>query len=457
MDGRDYSRWLYYYRVSSEGQSEGGHSLERYREQGLGLGVPERNIYFDVASGADPSRAGFREVCRRLESEDLDGLITPYHSRLHRDESIWVQIKAILQVKNLGFIDLGRGTHSIDLSSPEGEFGAGLDALLAQRQRREIQRHSLQGHRNRRLKTRFAIAPFGYRVNNKRALEPNTDLYRPGVTFWEAAQQIIQWFLDEDLNLSQVCNRQVKEWGDRSLHRDRPGTPRSLKEWLSNPGLRGYFRNSLTDELTEMGHPRLLSDSQYERALQKFSGPKAPRGKPHPLSGLLRCTECGSRMANKKSHGGRYSYLYCIGARPNAGNLKICQADGYHPYAQMEAKVVRLLTQNAEVIGQKAAEPIDEINPEVEELTQQIVKLEALNDPDLQDAIDTKRSRLNAMQQGAGARYDPETAKYYAQLASDTEFWEAAIPEERGVLYRELIEAGFVSPDGELSIDFSFS
>lgn len=455
---RDYSRWLYYYRVSSAEQSQEGHSLERYREQGTTLGIPDKNIYFDIASGADPSREGFQEVCKRLEDEEgLEGLITPYHSRLHRDEAIWVQIKVLLQSKNLGFIDLGKGTHVIDLSSPEGEFGAGLDALLAQRQRREIQRHSIEGHRNRRKNTRFATAPFGYRVTVQKTLEPNTDEYRPGLTFWKAAQLIVEWLLDENLNLSQVCNRQVEKWGDRNLHRDRPGTPRSLKCWVMNPALRGYFKNTLTGELTDMGHAKLLSQVQYEASMQKFAGPKAPRGKPHPLSGLLFCTNCGKRIGNKKSHGGRYSYMYCLGAHPNPGNMKVCEANSYHPYKQMEDKVIQLLAENAETIGKMAAEPIDEVNPEIEALALQITKLEALNDPDLEEAIDTKKARLNAMRNGEIESYDPEKAQYYAQLASDSRFWAVATSEEKGIVYRELIESGFVSPDGEISLEFNFS
>lgn len=453
-----YENWLYYYRVSTADQQDEGHSLERYRDQGLDLGIPESNIYFDVASGADDSRVEFTKVCQRLQSDPaVEGLITPYHSRLHRDEKIWVDLKAILQSKDLGLIDLGKGMQPIDLNSPEGEFGAGLDALLAQRQRREIQRHSLLGHAARRRKTRFAIAPFGYRVTANRTLEPNADDYRPGVTFWNAAQLIIEWLLDDDLNLSEVCNKQAELWGDRTLHRDRPGTPRSLKGWITNPGLRGYFRNSLTEELTPMGHPRLLSDDQYQQALQKFGRPQASRGKPHPLSGLLFCTECGKRIGRKKSHGGRYSYFYCLGAHPNPGNPKVCDADGYLPYVKGEAQVIELLRENAEAIAQLAAEPIDIVNPEMEELSQQIIKLEALNDPDLQDAIDAKKARLNAMQRGDTPGFDPELARRYAVLAADAEFWEEATPEERGVLYRELIESGFLSPDGVVSLTFLFS
>ena len=463
---QDFSRWIFYYRVSSEEQRLDGHALERYRAQGLSL-VPEDNLYFDVESGASRARKGLNGALARLRSGGCDGLMVPFHSRLHRDMNIWQEIQALLIEHNLGYIDCSKGLIPVDLTSPEGEFGTGLDALLAQRQRREIQRHSLQGHRHRREQARFMFAPLGYRTTPEGQLEPNLDEYRPGITFWATAKQIIQWIVVDGYALSKTCDLQLSAWGLPTLHRDRPNTPKGLHNWLRNPALRSYFYNSLTEGLTKADHPPLLTEQQYQSLLLRFSGPLAPRGNLHPLAGLLFCSECGGHFTKKvtrprlksgKRSGREYHHLYCINAHPPPGRPQKCKARGYKKYDLIEGQIIEALTS----VGGKAFEiamaETDTENPEIIELSQQIAKFEAMNDPDLQTAIDTKKAKLLALQKDNGATaVDPDLISYYAQLASDPTFWEDSDWAERRILYRELVESVFVSPDGEAAVDFRFS
>ena len=455
--------WLYYYRVSSAEQGEAGHALERYREQAIEIGIPEANLYYDIESGASETRPGLLKMCDRLQSgRNLSGLIVPYHSRLHRDQTIWARIKKILIDNQLDFIDLRRGITPIDLTSPEGEFDVELEAILAQRFRRRIQDDSIKGHRNRRKQLRSMFAPFGYVVDREsRKPIPNLKQYREGCTFWDVANQLISWFLADGYSMSRVVKLGLVTWGECNLHRSRPSTQASFRGWLQNPVLRGCFYNSITEEITIENHQPLITHAQYAEISHRFKYPATPQSKPHRLARLVFCSDCGSIMRRLTSHKGRYEYLFCQGAKPYPGKIKICDRNKMLQYADVERNVIQALTTQAEQIGEQAAEPEldDETSPEVSKLMDEIKRLEALNDPDLDGAIDAKRGRLNKMlaeENKAAPAVDEHILKQYQAEAAEVGFWLIATEEERALLYRQLLERVDVSADGSVTVSFLF-
>lgn len=455
--------WLYYYRVSSKEQESDGHALERYREQGIELGLLESNLYYDIESGASDTRPGLLAMCDRLEHErGLSGLIVPYLSRLARDQTIWAKVKKILLENSLDFIDLRRGTTPIDLASPEGEFDVELEAILAQRQRRRIQHDSIEGHRNRRRQLRSMFAPFGYIVDrDTRKPVPNLKQYREGCTFWAAAQQLIHWFLVDQMSMSRTVNTALKEWGPCTLHRCRPTTQVAFKDWLRNPALRGCFYNTLTDEIFVDNHQPLITHAQYIEIVNRLKFPATPKSKPHRLAKLLFCSDCGSIIRRLICHGGKYEYLYCKGARPSPGKSKVCDRTKTLQYSDVENNIIFALTAKATKIGEQAAEPdiVDDVDPGVAKLVEDIKKLELLNDPDLDSAIDAKKSRLSKLLAEEGVStpvIDHELVAQYQADAADVGFWMVASDEERGLLYRQLISKVLVSADGSVDVAFTF-
>lgn len=456
------SRWLYYYRVSSQVQEKTGHGLERYEEQGLELGIPPDNLYSDTESGTSATREGFLAICERLQSDaGIEGLITPHHSRLHRSLEIWVPLRRLLLEKKLQLIDLSKGLEPIDLLSAEGGFIANMEAILAERHSAKVREDSTRGHANRRKKRRSMFAPFGYKVDrDTRKPVPNLDEYRPGLTFWDAAKQLVQWFIHEGNSQSATVKLAYEAWGDCDLHRSRPTIQHTFRGWIQNPALRGYFYNSLTEELTPNNHEALITEAEFKSIENRIKFQAHKQKRPHQLARLIFCADCGSIIFKLNCHGGKYTYLYCRGAKPYPGKAKICDNTDGQVYGDIELQVIEALTTKAQEIGTQVAEPDEYVpSPEAEKLRAQIKKYEALGDPDLEDVIEAKKLKLRtllAQETGDDVKVDQEMLEFYQAEAADVDFWLEAEPEERAALYRELIDKVLVNGDGKVEVFFNF-
>jgi site-specific DNA recombinase len=80
-------------------------------------------------------------------------------------------------------------------------------------------------------------------------------------------------------------------------------------------------------------------------------------------------------------------------------------------------------------------------NPKIQELNNSIQMLERLNDSDLYDVIEKKRTQLFLIQESEklGAVESLEQFKLL-QYMQHPDFWQGMTPHERNLVYRELIE-----------------
>jgi site-specific DNA recombinase len=465
----DWSKYLYYYRVSTNVQSEDGHALERYRDKAIALGIPEENLYFDVESGRSATRKGLKTLCDRLVSErKLRGLVVPEHSRLHRNEKVWLTIKELLIEHGLDYIDLAKGPDPIDLTSVEGEFGAGLDALLAQRYSRLIQTRVLEGHRNRRQKNRGQIPPFGYARSHTGQFMPRVEEYRPGISWWEAARSYVDWLI-EGANYHEICRKGAARWGPRTEHRDRPITPSGLRSWITHPSLRGhlvYFRGNRggLEQIARDVHEPLILDSEWAGIKQRLNNPATPKGPAHRLAKILRCSECQNLMVRRNTprDGIDREWLACFHSREQAGKPATCSQAKWLNYTGVEAQIIEALVKESKEIAIRLSEPDDPEDPNaiaIAQLRNEIDQLISLKISGVESVIEDKKRAIAALKESTGSDrplMDEKDLSERQAAASDPMFWEIATMGDRASMYRALLETVWVGAHGVVNIDFAF-
>jgi site-specific DNA recombinase len=464
----DWSRYLYYYRVSSQMQATDGHAMERYRERAIALGIPEPNLYSDIESGRSETRKGLQAVCDRLENErQLLGLVVPEHSRLHRNEKVWLRVKDILVRHRLDYIDLMKGLEPIDLTSVDGEFGVGLEALMAQRQSRMIQARVLAGHENRRAKERGQIPPFGYVRLESGVFVPRIEEYREGLSWWQAARTMVEWLLD-GANYTACCRRGLEAWGQRTHHRDRPTTVRGFTNWITNPILQGhmaYFRGGRggKEQIVRNTHEPLIQESEWAQISSRLAFAPAPRGEQHRLAKLLFCAECGHSLARKNTprNGKNREFLYCDHARDRAGRPATCSQKKWIKYDDIEDRVIAELVKH----GKEAAMLINQVTPETPERSQiavlqtEIDQLEALNISGRDSLVAEKKRQIAALLNNENSDrpvVNLEVLAEHQAAASDPLFWEVAALGDRAILYRSLISRIEILEGAITSASFNF-
>jgi DNA invertase Pin-like site-specific DNA recombinase len=465
----DWSRYLYYYRVSTNTQSEDGHALERYRDRAIALGIPEGNLYFDVESGRSAERKGLKDLCDRLATErKLRGLVVPEHSRLHRNEKVWLTVKELLIEHGLDYIDLAKGQDPIDLTSVEGEFGAGLDALLAQRYSRLVQTRSRDGHRNRRQKGRGQIPPFGYTRSHYGQFIPRVEEYRPGISWWQAARSHVEWML-KGKNYHEICRKSAAEWGPRTEHRDRPITPSGFRNWITHPALRGhmvYFRGNRggQEQIAYNTHEALILPTEWHQIQPRLNNPATPKGEPHRLAKIVRCCECKNLMVRRNTPraGEAREWLHCPHSREQAGKPPTCTQKKWLNYNLVEAKVIEALTTEAQKIAEILSEPDSPSDPNAIAITQlrnEIDQLTALKISGTESLIEEKKRAIAALKESTSSDrplIDSEDLLERQAAASDPLFWGIATMSDRAAMYRALIDTVWVGATGVESIDFAF-
>jgi hypothetical protein len=265
-----------------------------------------------------------------------------------------------------------------------------------------------------------------------------------------------------------MCDRYgVERIGHRYL--DFPRDHAAFKYWLTNPVLRGslVYHPKSPDKRQEIPnqHTALITKSEWldiQRIIERRKGTKSNVGRNviNPLAGMVFCSGCGSPLMCKSSRstagGDRYYYLVCSGAYPIAGKPRICDRRSSFGLQIQDAidAVILALTEKAEVIAKRQYETVEvPTSPEVLELEDQIAKLESLGDPDLDEAILTKKTKLAKLREQSERIQIDQTANYeqLLEFAKTIDFWFEAEPEEYKAIFADLVDK-VVSDRGELEV-----
>lgn len=140
-----------YMRVSSESDRQ---STDLQRDALLAVGIDERNLFEDKASGVKDDRAGLTKALEFVKADDC--LVVWKLDRLGRSLSHLLTIVTDLKEKGVAFRSL---TEQMDTTTPHGELLFQLFGALAQYERALIQERVKAGINAAKLRGRHSGRP----------------------------------------------------------------------------------------------------------------------------------------------------------------------------------------------------------------------------------------------------------------------------------------------------------
>ncbi|MEO1428968.1 MAG: fdxN element excision recombinase XisF [Cyanobacteria bacterium J06633_8] len=448
-----------YCRVSSKQQFTDGHALERYIDALIKYGIPQSLIYFDVETGISDTREGFNAVLDLVKANRVSEIVIPNFDRLTRSPLQWEQARELfakyqVQIK---FLEDGE----LDLTSPDGLFTGRIKAALAAQVRDRLRSHSIAGHAKHRERKEPYKPIFGY-IKIDGAILPNQSLYpQSDLTYFQVARKLVDLFLESkslnktiDIFRQQFYLHQASYKG--KIHLKAPSSSTGLRSWLKNAQLRGKiqylcFGHKTPQVIIDSVHQPLLSNHEwliiksiFEDNKTRKKGVSCDKLK-NPLSGVARCRNCGGAMSqrvNYKNKAGEWGrFLTCRNARSRNQHCKPIYARTYQLTLDKAENIIQaaLIKRSREIVKLVPTQKLN--SPQIQVLEDSILMLEQLNDPDLSNAIEKKRTQLFLLYEShkQGTTESSEQLKLL-QYMQHPDFWAAMTPYERNIVYRELIE-----------------
>lgn len=303
----------------------------------------------EAISGAVRARPGLMALVEACERGRVDVVVAEAMSRLSRDseDSAWFRKRCAFHGVRLMAIDDG-----VDTLSDGAALTAGIFSEVAAQFRRDIAKKTLRGMEGRAKsgKATGGALPYGYRsVPGPTGHEVVIDE--------ETAPIVRQMFAEYAAGRS--LSAVARLLNDRGVAPPRSSRTRKKNAWgvstvrsiLHNPkyrgewsfGLRKWKRDPDTRQrVPEMRDEPLVSEhrpefavidediaavvlARFEQTTLKYGrkGRRVPDNKPHayPLSGFLRCDQCGELMSVGGGGKGR-RYYRCSGAQRGVCSLR---------------------------------------------------------------------------------------------------------------------------------------
>lgn len=415
-----------YIRVSTDNPEQLA-ALDNQRSRIATAQVDE--IIEDIESGLNQDRPGYLELLRRIDTRSVSEVVCTRLDRLGRDAAATDALIAIAAKRGVTIHCLDGGT--VDAQTPQGFLLSRIATSMAEVESRMLSLRVKAGYSEGRKKKRpmRARPPWGYRkTQDGTALEPcPTEAPR--------AQQFLTLLRAENYRMHAASVRWHQEGrGDIPLNCNK-----SIKSWLLNPVLRGglgYYAdsNGQYKEVIWETHEPLMTHSEFtvmERQLEdnRRRWGYQTRNTPRLLTGLCVCTSCNRKMT------------YVSGRTVLALTCK--HYDCANRYKTHREQVINdaiglALSSRAETL----ATAVKAESPEAANLREQIAKLDAAADPDLEPAIAIKRERLAQLEQAHGP--DPDLLRAF----SSPEVWTHLNQQELRELYLALVEQVRIDKQG---------
>lgn len=406
-----------YIRVSTAtGEQLAALESQRARIQATGV---ERVIQ-DIQSGRESDRAGYMELLDLIDRRQVSEVVITRIDRLGRDAADTDAAIAFAAKRGVKLTAIDGGT--IESETPQGFAMSRFMTTMAEMESRmlslriksNLEQLRLKGHPIR------GRAPWGYR------LKPDKTGYERHPVEWARAQTMLRILASCEWRLTAALRQWASEGrGDIPLH-----SPKTLRGWLVNPVLRGgmgYFMQSNKEfaRVVWETHEPLMTNECYNQALKALKLNRRMWGQnvtltPKLLTGLCRCAECGRHL----SYAGGRTYLGLL-----------CRHFGCsQQYKSTRESVIREAVLEAiSARAESLATLIADEPPEAQLLRDAIQRLEALNDPDVADAIAAKRLKLQNLH-----KRDPVDPQLLELLSRPRTFSHLA-PERLRALLQELV------------------
>jgi site-specific DNA recombinase len=330
-------RAVSYRRVSTESQAEEDKvSLDQQRamaeREAEARGWKLAADYVDAGISGEKyeERPALQELLRDARARRFDVVIVQNGDRLARKWNVYAQVVEVLENEcNIPILDLANPLPVDPLNFEPGRdeirlFSHGLRSMLAsadQRQRTRRLKSAIE-ERARRGHYLPSTPPFGYReVWQTVPGDKPVRTYEIIPEQFEVVRQMGQWVLVEGMSVRQISNRlrELKiptakggRWGDvivlNILANPFFGgkTAYKRKQSIPRPSThKGYavIKNPRPETVILTDHPLETPwtwsewEAVQQAILEKRKLPPRSKSSPNPLSGVLRCGDCGLIMA----------------------------------------------------------------------------------------------------------------------------------------------------------------
>lgn len=370
-----------YIRVStSSGEQLSALENQRSRVQATGV----ERIIQDIQSGRESDRAGYLELLDLVDRRRVAEVVITRVDRLGRDAADVDAAIAFAAKRGVRIVAIDGGT--IESETPQGFVMSRIMTTMAEMESRMLSqriRAGLREGRKKRLPLR-GRAPWGYRINvDKTAIEPDP-------AEWHRAQAFLRTLQENNWRM----NTSLTVWAKQGQGSIPINSCNSVRAWLLNPILRGGIGynqqpNHLFEEIVWDTHQPLITHAEFDRFINQLDANRRMWGTncekiSRLLTSLCRCGHCGKSMSYA---GGRVipSVLCKVRGCPQ-------QYKSTHE-SVIRDHIIKALSKRATALsGLIATEP-----PEAQALRDAIKRLEQLNDPDLEDAIQVKKDKLQSL------------------------------------------------------------
>ena len=339
---------IIYTRVSTPGQAEDGLGLEAQLDVCRGVAAEHG---FDVAeeiseqgSGAYLEREGLDRARAIVRAKKVDALIVSDLDRLARDEIGTVillseaQKASVIVYTRSGPVDATRESNLISY----------VRAYAAALERDKIRQRTMDG---KRMAARAGVLPVGsgsglygydYAPRNRASKKAQAR------TVNQADARVVRRMFGmalEGLGVNGIAVQLNRE----GIPAKRGGQwhARTVGNLLRNPAYTGHTRyGAAVTKLGPGGHvsrswrdeaevitiegftPQIIDDGTFERVQAHLNRPRRSghAHEPYLLSGMLRCSCCGTGMVGQSLMQGRYRYYVCRATSPTATRPQTCFA-----------------------------------------------------------------------------------------------------------------------------------
>jgi DNA invertase Pin-like site-specific DNA recombinase len=350
-----------YTRVSIAEQAEDGFSLDSQDHNinafAQSKGMEVVHIYQDAGiSGTRSDRPALEQLLHDAEQGRFDVVIVHSIDRFYRDLQGLLRALNHLQQHGVAFISI---SENLDFTTPWGKLALAVLGSLAEIY---IDRLSEDTRRGKRQRARNGLwngsPPLGYcRGNCATCTAPNGPGYCPnagqpdrsqdkGLVLHpiesEAVKLAFEWYATgkySDGQIAEMLNAHEHTLPDGTIaqfrSKGRPGvsdpmplSKDSIREVLQNPvhtGVVPYYgkqgpRRKEPISLFPGKHPALVSQDVFDRCQEvralNYRRPRKRGSTPsriYPLSGILRCGGCGSKMRAQRGGSGNQCRYACAG------------------------------------------------------------------------------------------------------------------------------------------------
>lgn len=306
--------YLVYTRLSAEEAVRGGMSLEvqeeRCRDYASAQGIRVVDVFSDYGvSGRARNRPGFEAMCDALT--DAQGLIVWKLDRLSRRVKDIYNFLERLRQDGREFVSVAE---RFDTTTAVGRGFLGMAAVFAELEAEQVAERVKEGNRHRASKGIWLYqAPFGYDYSTE------TKLLTAGDRAEDCAK-VFRFFAEVGGNFSAAARRLNEQ---QLLSPKRRGwTAQGVKDIITNPVYRGTIR--YVDVEGAGTWPAIIPAELLAEAGRLVEAQRhMPRGRTnqgkHPLSGRLRCHECGAPVIIQLRKRNGTVVLRCRSARHGIG------------------------------------------------------------------------------------------------------------------------------------------